>query len=222
MITCAQTNGWSRVRVHKLLLCACANHHECNNSTHPWPPDVAHTFALQIGRVTNHLLHSEMEHLNLQTSDSFALLGRSRVHKRRSFDAAYIAYTLEVGVVIVRCHSDTSSTQDVAAPCLCSPTTIQAQQVYTGFWWQSTSKDCKHIHVSTCIECVVGWLKHGLSMQRFLVIFLFSATQNRELGSGDVEVVQQALLLLVDQLHKPENITSACREGITSWVLVYI
>ena len=35
-----------------------------------------HTFALQIGRVTNRLLHSEMEHLNWQTSGSFALWGR--------------------------------------------------------------------------------------------------------------------------------------------------
>ena len=33
-------------------------------------------FALQIGRVTNRLLHSEMEHLNQQISGSFALWGR--------------------------------------------------------------------------------------------------------------------------------------------------
>ena len=31
------------------------------------------TFALQIGRVTIHLLHSEMEHLDWQTSGSFEL-----------------------------------------------------------------------------------------------------------------------------------------------------
>ena len=31
------------------------------------------TVALQIGRVTNHMLHSEMEHLNWQTSSSFEL-----------------------------------------------------------------------------------------------------------------------------------------------------
>ena len=37
------------------------------------PPDVAHKFALQIGRVTNRLLHSEMEYLNWQTSSSFEL-----------------------------------------------------------------------------------------------------------------------------------------------------
>ena len=66
-----------------LLLCASTNHHECNN------PDVtstvtlqillqkiANTFALQIGHVTNCLLHSEMKHLNWQTSGFFALWGR--------------------------------------------------------------------------------------------------------------------------------------------------
>ena len=41
----------------------------------------------------------------------------------------------------------------------------------------------------------------------------FIATQRRELFSNDVEVIQQALLLLADLLHKQENITSACREG---------
>ncbi|XP_003386190.1 PREDICTED: radial spoke head 14 homolog [Amphimedon queenslandica] len=38
----------------------------------------------------------------------------------------------------------------------------------------------------------------------------------RELSSGDVEVIQQALLLLNDLLHKPENITSAVREGLVN------
>ena len=33
-------------------------------------------FALQIGHVTNRLLHSEMEHQNWQTSSSIALWGR--------------------------------------------------------------------------------------------------------------------------------------------------
>ena len=33
-------------------------------------------FALQIGRVTNRLSHSEMEHLNWQTSGSITLWGR--------------------------------------------------------------------------------------------------------------------------------------------------
>ena len=33
-------------------------------------------FALQIGRITNRLLHSEMEHLIWKTSGSIALWGR--------------------------------------------------------------------------------------------------------------------------------------------------
>ena len=58
-----------------LLLCAGANHHECNNS------DVTFTrcstyISLEIGRVTNRLLHVEMEHQNWQTSGSIALWGR--------------------------------------------------------------------------------------------------------------------------------------------------
>ena len=46
---------------------------ECDNSDITSTPDVAHTLVLQIGCVTNCLLHSEMEHLNWQTSSSFEL-----------------------------------------------------------------------------------------------------------------------------------------------------
>ena len=42
--------------------------------------DVTHTFALQIGHVTNCLLRSEMGHLNWQTSGSFALWDRVYSH----------------------------------------------------------------------------------------------------------------------------------------------
>ena len=41
-----------------------------------------HTFALQIGRVTNRLLHSEMEHLNWQTGSSIARWGKLHVYNK--------------------------------------------------------------------------------------------------------------------------------------------
>ena len=58
-----------------LLLCTCVNHQSVTIQMYH-PPNVVHTFALQIGGVTNHLLHSEMEHMNWQTSSSFALWDR--------------------------------------------------------------------------------------------------------------------------------------------------
>ena len=49
-----------------------------------------------------------------------------------------------------------------------------------------------------------------ISTDKFNMYFIF---KRRELRAGDVDVVRQALNLLSNLLHKPENITTACREG---------
>ena len=47
-------------------------------------------FVLQIGHVTNRFLHSEIEHLNWQTSGSFALW--SRVYNNVLFVTVVLVY----------------------------------------------------------------------------------------------------------------------------------